>query len=141
MLTYIVVADAARARVFSRHGPGDLREIRTLVDLRNRRHPGDLRTGGEGAVRQSTGAGNRRTDDPIGAMEGEASSFAGKVAQHMRRFRMEHEADAFIVAAEPQFLGLLREQLDNTTRDMIVRSVSKDYSKASADDIARHFQA
>lgn len=138
MLTYIVVADAARARVFSRHGVGSLREVRTLVDLRDPCHPGNRRTDAAGAARQ--GAGSRRTDNPIGAMESDASAFAGKVAHHMRRFRIAREADAFIIAAEPQFLGLLREQLDNTTRDMVVQSVSKDYSSESADAIARHFK-
>ena len=129
MLTYIVVADPARARVFARTGPGALSEIDTLVDLRSPTRPGE-----SGVARNG---GNRRTDTPVGAIESEAASFANKVAQHMRQFRIDHAADAFVIAADPHFLGLLREQLDDSTRDMIVQSVSKDYSSATAEDIER----
>ncbi|MGC3873921.1 host attachment protein [Halomonas sp. GXIMD04776] len=133
MTTYIVVSDAARARVFA-HAAGNTREIDNLVHPESREHTGDLRTGGEGAA-TNAGGQQRQTGDDDATSEKHAMFFAKEVADYLKNARSQGKADSFVIAAAPQFLGHLREKMDSNTRDMVVKEVDKDYSKASLDDI------
>ncbi|MHB0774776.1 host attachment protein [Halomonas sp. WWR20] len=136
MKTYIIAADAARARIFLQEKVGEVREIDSLVHPESREHTGDLRTGGSGGVDDSVGHGIRQSDNSVTTMEKHAGMFAKEVAEYMRRARTEHKADSFVVAAAPKFLGALRDKLDTTTRGMIEKTFDKDFSKDSEAEIA-----
>ena len=133
MTTYIVVSDAARARVFA-HAAGNTREIDNLVHPESREHTGDLRTGGEGAA-TNDGGQQRQTGNDDATLEKHAMFFAKEVADYLKNARSQGKADSFVIAADPKFLGLLREKMDSNTRDMVVKEVDKDYSKASLEEV------
>ena len=63
MTTYIVVADAARARVFTREGL-KLEEKESLVHAEGRLHEGDLVTDGGGEVHESMARTSRMAPQP-----------------------------------------------------------------------------
>lgn len=136
MTTYIVTADAARARILV-HESGKLREIDTLVHPESQQHTGDLRTGGKG---EQGGGGDTKSQHQTGNVEATADKhaafFAKEVAKYLHDARTQGKADSFIIVAEPQFLGALRKQLNAATRDCVVKEIDKDLSKASETEIA-----
>ncbi len=133
----IVVAEASRARFLFRKELGPLTEGETLEHPEGRMHPGVLEEAGEGAQHESTKTSLRRTDPQTPTSEKYARRFADEVASRMKSLRTSGEAEQFILAAEPRFLGYLRGSLDGPTADSVVESVAKDYSDASAEDLAR----
>ncbi|WP_043531014.1 host attachment protein [Litchfieldella xinjiangensis] len=135
MTTYIVVSDAARARVFAQSA-GALQEVDTLVHPESQRHAGDLRTGGKGEVDQSVGDGRNQSDASVTTMEKHSMTFAKEVADYLYQARTQHKADEFVLVAAPKFLGDLRDKLDKPTRDLVTREIDKDLSKASETQIA-----
>ena len=136
MKRYIIAADAARARIFTQERNGDVQEIDTLVHPESRQHQGDLRTGGSGGVDDSAGQGIRQSDQSITTMQNESLVFAKEVAEYMRKARTQGQVESFVVFSAPKFLGDLREKLDTPTRDMIAKTVDKNVSKDSEQEIA-----
>ncbi|OLO09346.1 hypothetical protein BTW08_02245 [Salinicola sp. MH3R3-1] len=131
--TLVVVADAARARIFARAAKS-LQEIETLTHPESQLHTGDLRTGGEGSA--TSGASQRQTGNDNATSEKQALAFAKEVASYLRDARTQGKADNFVLIAAPQFLGQLREKLDKPTLDCVTQTLDKDLSKASEDEIA-----
>ncbi|OLO05718.1 MULTISPECIES: host attachment protein [Salinicola] len=131
--TFVVAADASRARIFAREAR-TLREIETLTHPESRLHTGDLRTGGKGEA--TSGASQRQTGNENATSEKQAMVFAKEVAGYLRDARTQGKADKFVLIAAPQFLGQLREKLDKPTLDCVIQTLDKDLSKASEEEIA-----
>lgn len=136
---WVVVADAARARVFraeSRIGP--LQEMTDLADSQGRLHEGDVYTGeqmrklelGANSYRQSNDYEPARTHE-----QKMAERFARRVAEYLRRGALEKRYERLVVAAAPQFLGALRGELDDNTRARISLELPKDLSKMRPDEL------
>lgn len=134
MTTYIVVTDAARARVFAR-AAGVLNEIEDLAHPESREHTGDLRTGGKGEA--GSGPNLHQTGNEDATADKHAMFFAKEVADYLKNARSQGKADSFMIIAAPKFLGQLREKMDSNTRDMVIKELDKDLSKASKEQIAK----
>lgn len=136
--TWILVADAARARQFRVERPrGPLIEEADLVHPEERLSERELGADDPGRVR---GPGGRQ--HALGAEDGkhehEAARFAAEVADFLRKAR---EADRFrrlYLAASPHFLGALRHELDADTAARIVETWDKDFVGMRADEIRKH---
>ncbi len=133
MTTYVVATDAARARVFA-YAAGVLREVDNLVHPESREHTGDLRTGGKGEA-VNAGGQARQTGNDDATAEKHAMFFAKEVADYLKQARTQGKAERFVIAADPKFLGALREKMDSSTRDLVVKELDKDLSKASEAEI------
>ena len=133
----IVVADASRARILFRDGLGPVEEVDSLEHPEGRMHPGQLEEEGEGAQHESTKTTLRRTDPRTPTSEKYARRFAAEVAGHLRSLRTSGDAEQFILAAEPRFLGYLRESLDAPTADCVAASIAKDYGDLPAEELAK----
>ncbi|AVI64260.1 MULTISPECIES: host attachment protein [unclassified Halomonas] len=135
MTTYIVVADAARARIFTRDAL-NLVEQESLVHAEGRLHEGDLITDRRGAdVHESMSTTSRSSGEEGAASKHENELFAKEVVQRLYTARVENSMEKLIMVAPPKFLGLLREKLDNPTQKLVIHTLSKDLSKASVQDI------
>ncbi|MGQ4877784.1 host attachment protein [Billgrantia sp. LNSP4103-1] len=134
MSTYIVVADAARARVFTRDAL-KLEEKENLVHAEGRLHEGDLVTGTTGSVDESTSATRRASRGDSVALDHEAEIFAKQIAERLYKARVENSMDKLILVAPPRFLGVLRNKLDAPSSKLIIHTLDKDLSKASLNDI------
>ena len=135
---WIVVADAAAARFFKRTADGKLSRIGATYHEPSRMHEGDLRTGGEGGVDDSAGAGHHDADPQVHTSEKHANIFAKKLAQKLKSDHNAKRFDALVLAAAPQFLGHLRDKLDDTVAATIVDSIDKDWTNENDDKIAKH---
>ncbi|GHC29493.1 host attachment protein [Aidingimonas halophila] len=131
MTTYIVVADAARARIFTRDGL-KLTEQDSLVHAEGRMHEGDLITDGRGDMHESTATSSGGEEV---ALHHHAELFAKQVAERLYRARVDNKMANLILVAPPQFLGLIRDKLDAVTSKLILHTLSKDLSKAALETI------
>lgn len=134
MTTYIVVADAARARIFTRDAL-TLAEQESLVHAEGRLHEGDLVTDGRGDVHESMSTTSRSAGEERTATKHENELFAKEVAQRLYSARVGNSMEKLIMVAPPKFLGLLRDKLDGPTQKLVIHSLSKDLSKAPLVDI------
>lgn len=135
---WIVVADAARARIFDRAARDSaLQQIHVLTHPESEAHPGDLRTGGKGEIIESSGAATRQSDPHVTTMEKQAEDFAREVAESLRKSRAAGKYDALVLVAEPRFLGRLRANLDSATTRVVEREIDKNWAQHEPRQIDR----
>lgn len=126
---WVVVADAARARILASAGPNDLHEIYAFTHPESRNHDGDLAEGGKGEVIESKGSSTRRTEPKSLPTEKEAERFARAIAEFLEKHRQQENFEDLVLVAEPQMLGRLRGQLNSQTANCVTRSIDKDWTQ------------
>ncbi len=145
--TWVVTADRAGARLLERNR--DLREGYEIVEQVE--HPqGRLRAteidtdragsgnsgrsfGAHAAVRHTMGGGNSSTPhDHL------AQQFAKSIAAKLQHARGAGRFTRLVLAAEPRFLGMLRECLDGPTARCVVGSVSKNLQSVSLRELRNY---
>jgi protein required for attachment to host cells len=126
-----VFASARRGR--------DLREVKGFVHSACRRDDRDLVTDRPGRTR--TGLAERAVTamsphtDP---KQVEAERFTADLATTLRRARECKEFEGLVLVAPPRFLGLLRAELDEQTRQTVVACQHKDLTLVEPRDLAPH---
>lgn len=133
---WIVVADAARARLFGRKKKfSPMEELDTLLHPESRLRRDELVTDRPGQVQESHGHGesaNEPTSDP---KDVEAETFARELADKLSHARVEGRFDHLVLVADPRFLGRLRQRLDGDTRQRVVAEVAKELTRAGSERI------
>ncbi|MEC5399552.1 host attachment protein [Uliginosibacterium sp. H1] len=113
-ITWILVANARRARLFANHGPNKglelVQEAKAAEDLVM--HPADGR------------ASPRREGKPPSAR-----SFAHQLAGELQLGRSRNRFARAILVAPPGFMGLLNAELDHPTEKLVSTRVDKDYTR------------
>ena len=121
-ITWVIVADGGRARVFQTQGIAlDLQEIDDLVN-----------TEGSG-----TGLTDKEAEvlDSNERKEKLEAKFSKRVAEYLEQGRSHQKFHRLIIAAAPKFLGMVRGDLSEETRRLIFEQVSEDFSELSVDEI------
>jgi len=134
---WIVVADAAQARIFVRDGHGALTLAHTLSHDESRAHEGDLRTGGKGAVQESSGSGQHQPDPQTSTGEKHADIFAKEVAERLKQALNDNAFSTLVIAAAPAFLGLLRDQLDAPLEKTVDATIDKNWAQHDQQQIEK----
>ncbi|GAA3909627.1 hypothetical protein GCM10022228_20510 [Halomonas cibimaris] len=134
MTTYIVVADTARARLFTRDAL-TLIEQEDLVHAAGRLHEGDLVTDSPGASVQESASNAPRASAEGAALQRENELFAKQVAERLYTARIDNSMEKLIVVAPPKFLGLLREKIDGATQKLIIHTLTKNLTKSTLAEI------
>ncbi|GAB3628918.1 hypothetical protein PTE30175_00517 [Pandoraea terrae] len=99
-VTWLVVADGGRARVFQTPGLTlDLQEIEDLVNFEN-----------SGTV----------------LTEKDREKFAKRVSHYLEQGRLHQRYHRLRLAVEPKFLGMVRADLSEETRRLIFEQISED---------------
>jgi len=136
--TLVTVAQRAKARFFL-HTPGKgFDEVTDLVHPESRAHGRDLTTDRPGRVHESHGPGRSAMAQEEPPKEREASNFAREIADQILDRRNANEFDRLVLVAEPGFLGMLRDALDDATAKTIHGEVRKDIVDRPLDDIKEH---
>ncbi len=139
MKTWIAVANASCARIFTVEAGNTLEEIQTLVHAESRLHTGDLVSDKTGRSFQSAGSGSDSMDTERSQKEQEAMVFAKQVAEALSALALDSAYERGFLASSPSFLGLLRKQLDKTTAQQIQAEVDKDLTSLKPEEIREHF--
>jgi protein required for attachment to host cells len=119
----IVVADGHKAILFRDEGTDgnvSLREERRLT-------PRDLANEGPSGSRP-TEQSPKQTDE---------ATFAKQLAQALYEMLQKSEFDQMVLMADPQTLGQLRSAMHKSVEASVARSVPKNFTNHSVDDIAK----
>jgi len=134
---WILAADSTEARLFVREKKfGPLVEQQDWLHPESRLPGRDLENDRQGKTFASHGHGQSDNEKPTDPKKREAQDFARELAGHLDKARANGKFKSLSIVAEPSFLGLLREQLDQDTRELIDREVDKNLTRRSTDTIA-----
>lgn len=138
--TWIVVADHQRARLFELEPPHEsLREFSDMVHPESRMHERDMAQDEPGTTSDRFGYGVHGMGTHFSPREQEGIRFAKEVAQRLEEGLNAHEFDHLVIAAEPRFLGLLRNAMPDKLRAMVTEEIDKELAHIpKAEDIRRH---
>lgn len=137
--TWILVADEARARLFTVERPlGPLKEQADLVNPPERQPEHELGSDEPGRGSSGGPAGGHRLEPNETIREGYAHRFAHEIGQRLKQARVNGEMERLYMVAAPQFLGTLRHELDRPTASCVVQSINKDLVGHRADAIRGH---
>lgn len=135
----IVVADSARARIFtadSAHSP--LNEIETMAHPEGRMHEQNMVSDMPGKDSGKGGGGDHAYQEKIEPKEQEIIEFAKRIADYLDDARKTNKLNKLILVAAPAFLGELRTHLSSETNEKIVFELDKNIAQHSVEDIRNH---
>jgi protein required for attachment to host cells len=137
--TWIVVADAARAKIYCQPRAGAPLEPALDRDFAGNRtkasETGDDRPGRVHERHGSERHGMEPTSDPKRQAQ---RGFAEDLASELRRAADEGALDHVVLVAPPQMLGDLRGSLEDRVRDKIIGELDKDLAKLGIHELAPH---
>ncbi|MCK6454243.1 MAG: host attachment protein [Alphaproteobacteria bacterium] len=138
---WILVADAARARVFRLERPGSRLAPaldRELVADNVPSH--ELASDRPGRSFDSAGQGRHAMEPPTDPKRYEKQRFARQVVELLDAQRRHNAFARLAVVAAPQMLGDLRAAMADELRKIVELEIAKDFSKLSSDQIEQHLQ-
>jgi protein required for attachment to host cells len=140
---WIITANAGRARFFSEATPtSGLQEIKDMVNPAARLSTAEteadkLGPRAAGDSKHNTGAPlpNKAYQPPTLPTEHEAELFAKNIAAFLLQARQARRFEHLIIAASPEFLGVLRQCLDPQLCEVLSFSLDKDYTQLGAGEL------
>lgn len=137
MKTWVVVADAARARFFGVEGTmTGLAEIMDLSHSESMQHASDMASDAPGMTSVKGMQSKFGMDEIVSPKEEEAIRFAKQVADTL--YQGLAGFDRLYLIAAPHFLGLLRKDLDKAVQAKVAAEIDKDLTHHSVGDIRAH---
>lgn len=142
--TWIVAANASRARVFAQAtAAAAFEEIEDRVNDAARMRDVDMQTDGVGqraASKSQHGAGAPTAPNGYEPkqtpVEHEIERFARDLAESLRKAHNEHRFRKLCIVAAPEFLGLLRKMLDSPVASNVTLEIDKDYTRLTSRELA-----
>ena len=139
MNTWVLVADAAEAKIYSHaNRNADLVEIARMQHPEARAQEQDLTTDKSGRSFDSVGGGRHGMGQQTTAKEQSNINFAKTIAKRLDQARQDNEFSQLVLFAAPSFLGLLRVELSEPTRRQVAYESSKDLVREDANNIKSH---
>ncbi|KEZ78114.1 host attachment protein [Salinisphaera hydrothermalis] len=138
---WILVADAAAARLFSRENAGSLSRVNAFYHDDSRKHEGDLRTGGKGEIEDSAAHGRHQADPQTRTSEKHEDIFAKEVVGKLKAGLNDDAFDELVLVAAPQFLGRLRDHLDSPLSQRVAATIDKDWTNQNDSEIQKHLDS
>ena len=135
-VTWVVVADGRRVRVFRNDGPGKgvepIREEEDAINPRTRQQGTDR----PGRVQESVG-GARHSVEPQDLHQAQEAAFARRLGAELSDAARRDAFDRLVLIAAPKCLGDVRSALDDHARSKVIGEIDKDLTKASREDVER----
>jgi protein required for attachment to host cells len=133
MRCWIIIADAAKARVFSVRGDRSLELVEQRKHPLSRARTHDLGSAQPGRIRKGKGSQTRSAMEPrTDAHDVELNQFATEIADTLQTARLRGEYDELAIIAPPRFLGLLRKEIDPKTAACVRSFTASDLTRESA---------
>jgi len=159
--TWIITANAGRARFFSEEGPSEpLQEMEDMVNNGARLRANEAETdkhgilaagktghaigGAQGSPAQhnaAAGAPNSQYEPNQTPAEHETELFAKDLSQYLLKAQQEGRYQHLVISASPQFLGTLRNNLDSHVKAVIKQEFNKDYTQVPVHQLREQLQA
>ncbi|MBI3182596.1 MAG: host attachment protein [Myxococcales bacterium] len=137
-LTWIVVADAATARLFeSRRAGARWQLLKELSNPEGRAKSRDFLSEPTGGLQKEEGSTFRGAMQPLSIKKVEAQRFARLLAEALDKGLAENRYERLVLVAAPEFLGMLREALPPPVAKRVLSDIAKDFSHADARELER----
>lgn len=141
MATWIVVADASKARILQQDTIRDPAiEVDSLVHPAARQPATSLASDQPGVQATAGGPGTHGMQEKVTPRQAEDQRFAREVIDKVRHALNENRIRQFYMAAPPHFLGLLRGAMDDRVSKALVSDLDKNLSNASEDEVRAAFK-
>lgn len=124
-MTWIVVANARHARIFSHSGPNKSLELIQESALSE----SDMN------VAESSGRASPKCKAPDKL---NAQGFAHRLANDLYKARSRGAFQRAILVAPPAFMGLLNAELDAPTASLVSSRLDKDYTRSESGALSAH---
>lgn len=137
-LTWLVVADSSKARIFltdSRTGP--IKEIESIVHTEARLHEQNMTSDLSGRSKGNGGAGDVY-QNKVSPKDQENINFAKSIANKLDDARKKEKFKQIILVSPPDFLGNLRNSLNAQTQKLVFFELAKNFSQLKAGEISAH---
>lgn len=139
MVTWVLVADNSRARLFSAEKPASpLVEFRDFTSPEGRLHEGDLVTDKRGRDQNPASGVLHGLDPATTRKQDTADRFALQVCEELEMARSRAELTKLYIVAAPAFLGLLRRNQPPKLRQTIAGEIDKNLTTQDPKMIRKH---
>ena len=138
METRVIVADNARARIFASHDV-----LNHMVECADFIH-GEAHLANRELVADNAGESRypqNSLNPATSAKEQETTSFAKLLAKHLKHMHDEEHFKQLILIAPPKFLGMLRKELANPLDQLVERTIQKDLTTSSIEEIIKYIRS
>ncbi|MDF2096523.1 host attachment protein [Aquibaculum arenosum] len=140
--TWLLVADGARARTFSRQEPSKrLSELDEGSFTGNRSHSRDLGNERPGRTHDSAGPGRHAMEPPSDPHDLAEQSFLREVVEWLEEKEKSGAFDQLIVVAAPRALGELRRLFSKSLSARILAELDSDLTHADAREVETRTEA
>lgn len=135
---WVLVADAARARIFSSTKAGKpWKLVEECEHHQSRMKNRELDPKEQGRQRQSAGMGYRPRMEPRTApQQVEKNHFAQELAGKLSQAVVQGDCSSLVLVAPPHFLGQLKNTLSDQAAKSISATVAKNYTGSDARELA-----
>ena len=137
--TWIVAADASRARVLQVAGRKQLLEVESLANPEGRLQNREINTDAKGRFPGPDRPGGHSSGDEDHTVEHYNELFAKRVGDYLDHARTQHRFDELVLVAPPKFLGALRKELGKEVEKLVADELPKDLSWFNARELESYF--
>ncbi len=139
--TWVMVADAARARFFMSEGQDILPvDGATLENPAAHGHSRDLVSDKPGRTIESVGGAHHAQEPRTDPHRAAKAEFAKRVAEYVETNAVANKFDDLVMVAPPQMLGDLRGALGRQASARLAGTAAKDLMKIPAAELKSHLQ-
>lgn len=136
---WVVVADDAKARIFSAEKPVDpIVEIQTMCSSEGTLLEQDLVTDKPGRGSSGSGQGKHAVEEKSAHKEQYSIQFAKEVSECLDKNLQKKAFGKLLIVAAPHFLGLLRKELSQGVSEVISIQLDKNLTKMKPEEIREH---
>lgn len=137
--TWVVVADSSRARFFAWEDRQEaLREIDDMIHSEGKMQDREEVTDRQGGIAGGHGQGDHTFEPPTDLKRQEAINFAHQIGEKLEKGRVNGEYQSLILTAPPEFLGVLRQTLNEHVLQLVAESLNKHLVALDAASIREH---
>ncbi len=141
IVTWILIADGARARVVEHTGPGKgLTEVPGLKFSDERMRAGEIMADRPGRSFSSAGHGRSAMEQQTDPVDKREADFVAGVAEIIAENNTAKKFDRLIIAAAPQALGDLRKAMTPQIQETIIAEIPKDLTRIPNNELGKHFE-
>ena len=136
--TWILVADASRARIFSHDKKSGYRMVQAFTHPESRVKRMDLMADDRGRKSMGVaggGYGHPAAEPDTDPKEVEHEKFARELGGELERGLNEHLFEELVVVAPPHFLGLVKGSMPEQVQKRLVDTLSKDFAQLDGEEL------
>jgi protein required for attachment to host cells len=140
-IIWVLVADAARARLFQVEPPEQTLAPALAQELIGSNLPSrEIVSDRPGRTFDSGGQGRHAKEPPTDPARHAQEQFAREVVRLLDEKRESRAFERLIVVAPPQFLGDLRAMMPQRLREAVSAEIAKDLSKLPPHELQHHLR-